>query len=206
MLFEQIEKKVYSAVCEYARNLTRELLEEYDEELRKNRDKSKFKLLTSKTAAIKTVYGEVEYTRRYYNHLTPEGLIEKTFLLDDVLEIKSVGQYSENLAQIIADTATQMSYRQTAEKITRMTGIYISHGGVWEVIQSLGERVRNDEQTLIKAVKADTLKGDIETKVLFEEMDGVYLSIQGNDRRKYKKNKQEMKVALAYRGWQPDGK
>lgn len=206
MLFEQIEKLIYSAVCEYARALTKEVLEEYDNQLRKSRDKSKYKLLTSKIAAIKTVYGEVEYSRRYYNHIMPGGTVERIFLLDDILEIKSVGQYSENLAQIIADTATQMSYRQTAEKITRMTGIYISHGGVWEVIQALGERVRGEEKMLVQAVKTDALKGDIETKVLFEEMDGVYLSIQGRDRMKYKKHKQEMKVALAYRGWQPDGR
>lgn len=206
MLFEQVEKHIYSQVCAHARQITTELLEAYDKKLCKERNKDEYKILSSKPTTIKTVYGEVVFKRRYYRHLKANDEVENVYLLDETLQMASVGQYSENLAQIIASAASELSYRQTAEKIQSMTGVYISHGGVWEVIQALGKKAAEEEAALTEAMKHDALRGEVETPILFEEMDGVYLSIQGNDRKKYKKGRQEMKVSLAYSGWQQEGK
>lgn len=206
MLFEQIEKTIFAEACAYARETTKTILEKYDVELMKGRDTKKYKLRTIQNSTVKTIFGEVEYRRRYYDYLNEEGEIEKIFLLDNVLQMKAVGSFSENLAKIVAEAASQMSYRQAAEKIRSMTGITISHGGVWNIVQALGNHVQEDETVLVKAMKGDRLHGEIETEILFEEMDGVYLSIQGRDRKRYRKRKQEMKVALAYRGWKQDGK
>ena len=46
-----------------------------------------------------------------------------------------------NMAEQMVSSITEMSYRQTAEKVTEMTGQSISAMGVWNVIQSLGEKV-----------------------------------------------------------------
>lgn len=37
--FKELEKKIYSYVCELAREITQQMLESYDEELAKSRDK-----------------------------------------------------------------------------------------------------------------------------------------------------------------------
>ena len=75
-----------------------------------------------------------------------------------------------------------MSYRNCAEKVSETTGLPISHAGVWNVIQTLGEKLEKDEKELIEADKKEQIKGVREMPVLFEEADGVWLNLQGNDR------------------------
>lgn len=71
-----------------------------------------------------------------------------------------------------------------------MTGQTISAMGVWNVIQALGEQVCEEEK---------------EVPVLFEEADGVYLKLQGKDRKKRRQDKTEIKVGIAYDGWRDAG-
>jgi hypothetical protein len=86
-----------------------------------------------------------------------------------------------------------------------MTGQSISAMGVWNVIQSLGKKVCKEEQELVRAHKKGKLYGEKETPVLFEEADGVYVKLQGNDRKKSRQKKAEIKVAIAYDGWKKTG-
>lgn len=53
----------------------------------------------------------------------------------------------------------------------------------------------------IKLIDKEALKGEIETPVLFQEQDGVWLSIQGKDKPKGKSKKKELKLAVSYTGW-----
>lgn len=50
-----------------------------------------------------------------------------------------------------------------------------------------------------KAYKHDLLRGELERKVIFEEADGVMISLQGKDRKKYGKKK-ECRIAISYDG------
>ena len=59
--FEDMERKIYSAVCEAARQMTRELLEELDSHLMQTRDKKRYANKQIRKATVKTIYGEVEY-------------------------------------------------------------------------------------------------------------------------------------------------
>ncbi len=105
------------------------------------------------------------------------------------------------MAEQMVSSITEMSYRETAEKITEMTGQTISAMGVWNVIQSLGDKVCEEEKELVKAHKSGKVKGDKEAPVLFEETDGVYVRLQ-----KEKQKKGEIKIGIAYDGWKETGK
>lgn len=98
-------------------------------------------IVIKERTTVKTVYGELEYERRIYEATREDGLHEFVFLLDEQLEISGVGLISMNMAEQMVSSITEMSYRQTAEKVTEMTGQSISAMGVWNVIQSLGEKV-----------------------------------------------------------------
>ena len=89
--------------------------------------------------------------------------------------------------------------------MSEMTGQTISAMGVWNVIQALGEKVCEDEKVLIEEHKKGNVTGEKEVPVLFEEADGVYLKLQGKDRKKAKQDKAEMKVGIAYDGWRKTG-
>ena len=100
---------------------------------------------------------------------------------------------------MIADSACITSYRNTAKNITELSGQSISHGGAWDVVQALGEKIKEDEAIYVNKLEQDELFGEKEVPVLFEEADGVYINIQGKDR--LISGKLEMKVAVAYEGW-----
>ncbi len=80
-----------------------------------------------------------------------------------------------------------------------MVLLSISAGGVWNVVQRLGERISEEEEHAVKQMNAGQAEGAKEIPVLFEEMDGVWLNMQDKNHKKMKK--QEMKVFTMYEGW-----
>lgn len=197
--FKELEKKIYSYVCELAREITQQMLESYDKELAESRDKKLYRGKGKRSTTIKTVYGEVEYSRNVYRTETEEGQTAHVFLLDQAMHMDKIGLISTNLAEKIALTVTESPYRVTAEQISSTCGQSISAGGVWNMMQRLGERIDEEELHTVKQMNADQSEGEAVIPVLFEEMDGVWLHIQ--DEHHKKKKKQEMKVFTMYEGW-----
>ena len=204
--FKDLEKKIYEWGCQICREFTKEFLERYDKQLMEQRDKAKYRNKGRRHTAIKTIFGEVEYRRTIYEVM--DGVNEKRFvyLLDENLDLDPVGLISTNMAELMLQGITELSYRECAAKISAMTGQRISAMGVWNVIQSLGEKVCREEKELAEAHKAGKLRGEKEAPVLFEEADGVYVKLQGKDRRRRRKDKAEIKVGIAYDGWKKTGK
>lgn len=200
LTFKEIEREIFKIVCFWGQLLTKEFLERYDDYLMITRDKKAYRNKGLRKTTIKTVFGEVEYSRRVYETAREDGLKEYVFLLDEQLHIPGVGLISENLADQMVAGITEMSYRECAAKVTEMTGQTISPMGVWNTIQALGEKVCEEENKLVKAHKAGTVQGETISPVLFEETDGVYVKLQ---REKQKSG--EIKVGIAYDGWKQTG-
>ena len=201
LTFKDFEEKTFKMICKLGQEYTRDFLERYDTYLMENRDKEVYRNKGKRTTTVKTIYGEVEYERRIYQVIREDGTKEFVFLLDEQLEISGVGLISMNMAEQMVSNITEMSYRETARKITGMTGQSISAMGVWNVIQSLGDKVCEEEKELVKAHKSGLIKGDKEAPVLFEETDGVLVRLQ-----KEKQKKGEIKIGIAYDGWKETGK
>lgn len=197
--FKSLEKKIYAYVCELAQEITRIMLENYDAELAEGRDKSLFRDKGKRTTTIKTVYGEVSYARRVYQTKLEDGKKACVYLLDEAMHMDKIGLISTNLAEKIAMTVTESPYRVTAEIISETCGQSISHGGAWNLVQRLGERISEEEDYAVRQMEAGQAAGKAEIPVLFEEMDGVWLSMQDKAHKKMKK--QEMKVFTMYEGW-----
>ena len=202
--FKQLEQKIFNYVCEFGRELTKTLLEKQDEVLAKERDKKKYRNKGGRSTTIKTVYGEVVYIRNVYETKTEDGKKAFIYLLDQSLAMDKIGLISTNLAEKIAEFVTEAPYRVSAEMIRATCGQNISHGGAWNVAQKLGERITQEEKQMVNEMNKDMAKGTNKISVLFEEMDGVWLKIQGEDHKKAKS--QELKVAVMYEGWEKDGK
>lgn len=197
--FKELEQRIYIYVCELAREITRQMLESYDKELAESRDKMQYRGKGKRSTSIKTVYGEVEYSRNVYRTETEDGQAAHVFLLDQAMHMDKIGLISTNLAEKIALTVTESPYRVTADVISSTCGQSISAGGVWNMMQRLGERIDEEEAHAVKQMDADQTEGAKVIPVLFEEMDGVWLHIQ--DEHHKKKKKQEMKVFTMYEGW-----
>ena len=197
--FKTLEQKVFDYVCELGRQMTRIILERYDDELAEERDKEAFRDKGKRKTSIKTVYGEVTYSRRVYQTKDEDGRTVYIYLLDQAMKMEKIGLISTNLAEKIALTVTEAPYRVSAAMISSTCGQTISHGGVWNLIQQLGERISEEEDYAVEQMEADQAEGEKAVGILFEEMDGVWLRMQDSCHKKAPK--QEMKVFTMYEGW-----
>lgn len=204
--FKTLEKNIFSWVCEIGRQFTAEFLQRDDRMLMEQRDKKKYCHKGSRQITIKTVYGEVTYHRTVYEAPQEDGSLHFVYLLDESLQLEHIGLISTNMAELLVKGITELSYHECAEKVSEMTGQTISAMGVWNVIQSLGEKVCEEEAQLVEEHKKGRIQGKKEVPVVFEEADGVYVKLQGKDRTNNSQDKAEIKVGIAYDGWKKAGK
>lgn len=203
--FKDLERKIYEYGCKTASELLKECLQQLDGQLMNERDKSKYRHKGHRKTCIKTLMGEVEYSRAVYE-ITDEGAERKfVYLLDEYMGFDNIGFISSNLAEKIAEGICVGSYASTAKNITDLTGQSISHQGVWNVVQRLGEQVEKQENRYIELKKSADFHGSRETKVLFEEADGVFVKMQKRHSSK-KDRKREIKLAISHEGWLKTGK
>ena len=203
--FKQLEKNIFKWICEIGQNFTREFLERYDQILMQERDKSKYRHKGLRQTTVKTVYGEVTYHRAVYEVTEEDGWKHFVYLLDETLELEQIGLISTNMAELLVKGITEQSYRACAAQVSEMTGQTISAMGVWNVIQALGAKVCEEEKELTEAHKQGKVCGEKESPVLFEEADGVYIKLQGKDRKNARQDKAEIKIGIAYDGWKQTG-
>ncbi|MCS6112318.1 ISLre2 family transposase [Clostridium botulinum] len=147
------------------------------------------------------IMGNVEYSRRIYEFKLEDGKKANKYLLDEYLGMETIGSISVNLIETILTNVSELSFRKTAENIKTMCNQDISGQGVWNVVQTVGERIKEIENRKIELNDKGALKGDVEVPVLFQEQDGVWLYIQGKDRPNGKCKKKELKLAVSYTGW-----
>ncbi len=204
--FKELEQKIFGYHCHQACEDTKQILEEYDHYLMETRDKALYRNKGKRQTTVKTVYGEVTYSRNVYEALDENGSRRFVYLLDEMLELENVGLISEHFAELLVSGITTKSYRSCAKEVSETTGQHISAMGVWNVIQALGEKVCEEERRLSARHREGNVHGSRIAPVLFEETDGVNLRLQGKDRVQSKNGKAEMKVAVAYDGWKQTGK
>lgn len=185
-----------------------EQFEKRDDELTAKRDKSRYRDKGKRATTIKTVIGDIQYSRRVYlDNYAEDDSNKFVYLLDEDLGLKKIGDFTPGLSSKIIQLIPECSYRESARQMSDYTGSSISAMALWNVVQKVGERGINyiDRQTELHQNGQGT--GKLESKLLYEENDGIFLSMQGKDRAKNPYGK-EMKVGVGYSGVQyiPYGK
>lgn len=110
--FKELEKNIYSWVCQLGRTFTGEFLERYDRMLMEERDKKKYRHKGSRQTTVKTMYGEVTYWRAVYEVAEEDELRHYVYLLGENLQLNNVGLISANMAQLLVKGITELSYRE----------------------------------------------------------------------------------------------
>jgi len=203
--FNDLEKEIFKIGCEFAQELLKSVLIAMDQDIQKCRDKKRYRHKGLRETSLKTLMGDVSYRRAVYEEILESGEKSYVYLLDKELDLSCFGKVTSNLAVRIAEASSVCSFREAARNVSSMTGQTISHGGVWNVIQEMGEKLGEVEDTNAWLAKMHEGKGEKKTEILFEEADGVWINMQGKDRPK-KGRRCEMKMAVAYDGWEVQGK
>ena len=203
--FKEIERLAQRIAFEIARSIITSVLEDWDTHLMNSRDKTMYDNRGLKPTVVKTIVGEVPYSRRLYDIIDDGVDRGHVYLLDEAMGLSGSGQFSELLKDLIIQACCEGAYRSAARSVSEMTGQTISHTAAWNVVQAVGERLDEYEKHAA-ALAADSKGiGTIETPVLFEEQDGISLHLQGKDRKEHGESK-EMKLAIAYDGAEKKGK
>ena len=197
--FSELAKAAFQYSLSFGRELVRRIVEERDTELREERDKARYVNKGKRKTCLKTLLGDVEFERTVYVDKTVPERQHCVFLLDEDLGIDTVGLVSPDACEAIANAICETTYRGAAQMLSETSGLTLSPQGVWDVVQKLGAYRGEQVERLSKLAKAKESEGCIETKLLYEEDDGVWLPLQGKDRKKYGSSK-EMKVGIAYDG------
>lgn len=201
--FAEAEKYVFSVGLEFARNVMKAMLEIRDLQILAERDAERYRCKGLRKTCIKTLMGEVDYERRVYQDEAKvdaeSGRKKSVYLLDEELKIEKIGIVSECVCELVANSICENTYRATARQISEQTGQSISAQGAWNLVQEMGEKQEAKAERNAELSAAHAGSGTIETKLLYEENDGIWISLQGESRKENGPAK-EMKVGIAYDG------
>ena len=197
--FEELISNVKETVLQLGREIAKNALEEWDEELRETRDKKRYRNKGKRKSCVKTWFGEIEYERNVYIDRADPEHERCVYLLDEEKDISRIGCVATDICKMAAQSVINGTYRGAAKEITEMTGLSISAQGVWDIIQGIGESQRERIDRYAQEAERNQGVGTIESKILYEENDGIWLNLQGKSREEYGPSR-EMKVGIAYDG------
>ena len=223
--FNNLEKKIFKFVCNFGCLIIKLILESYDRKIMKARDTKKYRHKGLRKNTIKTVMGEVEYVRAMYE-VEEEGIKKRVYLLDEKLHINTEGKASENLIEKIVETVPITdSYRKAETVLKETTNATLSFEWIRNIVVKIGDKITKKEKEERKMLdKGQLMEGLKEIIVLFEEADGLWINLQGKDRKeRLEKNKKkcekenkefnpkqkvktELKLHVMYEGWKKDDK
>ena len=223
--FNNLEKKIFKFVCNFGCLIIKLILESYDRKIMKARDTKKYRHKGLRKNTIKTVMGEVEYVRAMYE-VEEEGIKKRVYLLDEKLHINTEGKASENLVEKIVETVPITdSYRKAETVLKETTNATLSFEWIRNIVVKLGDKITKKEKEERKMLdKGQLVKGLKQITALFEEADGLWINLQGKDRKeRLEKNKKkcekenkefnpkqkiktELKLHVMYEGWKKDDK
>ena len=199
--FAELEQCVFRAAMESAQEVLRTVLEALDQQLHRERDRKIYRDKGKRKTCLKTRMGVVEYERRVYEVTKPDGIRQHVYMLDEVLGKETVGFVSMTVCRLAVDAVIEGTYRSAAGMVSEMTGLSISPQAVWNVTQKLGLLQAEEIERQSELAKKEQSQGTLESAILYEEQDGIWLSLQGRDRQE-RGPRAEMKLAIAYDGVQ----
>ena len=223
--FNNLEKKIFKFVCNFGCLIIKLILESYDRKIMKARDTKKYRHKGLRKNTIKTVMGEVEYVRAMYE-VEEEGIKKRVYLLDEKLHINTEGKASENLVEKIVETVPITdSYRKAETVLKETTNATLSFEWIRNIVVKIGDKITKKEKEERKMLdKGQLVAGLKQIIALFEEADGLWINLQGKDRKeRLEKNKKkcekenkefnpkqkiktELKLHVMYEGWKKDDK
>jgi len=139
MVFKDIERVVQENCNNLGRKVLKAVLEDWDANLGRNRDKKMYRHKGKKKTIIKTTIGEIEYERVVYEVWVESVKTGHVFLLDEVMENNGSGYFSELLVEQIIQACNEGSYRKAARAVSEATGQPISHTAIWNVMHAQGK-------------------------------------------------------------------
>ncbi len=196
--YAELEARLFRLVQEVTCRLLGACYERIDEQLMRERDRKRLKVVHFKERTLVTPFGELRIKRRYYRDVeTGKG----RFLLDEALGLKPRSRLSPLLVALAIRIAVELPYHRTASLLADITlrTVEISHMEVWEACQEAGavtERMAEGRRRAIFEL-GEVPAGGRQVDRLYVEGDDV--SIPGRP-VEGKRRRISVKLAVGYEG------
>ena len=196
---EELEERVRELTEEIGKKVLKAGIEEVDEKIRKEIPAGWQNVGTEKRTVISTA-GWIRYRRHIYRD--EQGVRRKP--VDELLGLERYERCSRQVEQMGAYLASESNYREAAERMSWLLRTSVSHSGIQRMVWKVGNQIADDRDAEREAVFSQGTQiepGEIESKILYGESDGVWLHLQ-----REKKKSVEVRVATMYTGKEKVGK
>lgn len=195
--FGQLEKLLWKSTLSLFQHVMVEVLEQFDQILMENRDKSRFENKEKNPRSVQTMVGSVDFERRYYWDTEEHRWV---YLLDEALELEPEKTIGPGLLQLAVTWATKgPSYRDARDRLIDLYGAQVlSHEAIR---QALLEVAASCERVQQNRIARDVGKREVEA--LFIEVDGFGARFQKNKKHGRRNQRHEVKMAVIHEGWEP---
>jgi len=188
--FSELELGVLRGALAFFVELLREVLESLDQMLLQERDRSRYELRGKRERQLETLVGVVRFSRRLY---LDRETGEYVALLDESLGLEKGSRVSPNLVNLATLQAVLCpSYRAATKTLEQLYGHQVlSAESIRQLVLKVGQEIAHEEER-----NRAQPEGDRRVEVLYLEADGLWLSLQREQRGKC-----EVQMVMSHEGW-----
>ena len=197
-ILSQLDKVLLGEALKGARKVYQTILAQTDEVLAKHRSPG-LHIEHLRNVWYQTCLGPVKVRRRQYW----DGVSHR-YLLDEVLGMSKRSHVTNGVQVLALDLASTMPYRRSADVLRKTSAIELTHQTIWRLVAKTADPyLKQTEQELKWFQETGEIPATEGKQVarLMVEADGVMLSLQ-----REKERKAEVKLGIAYEGWERVGK
>ena len=198
VILGQLDKALLDKALEWARKAYKTILAQTDKALAEHRAAG-MQIEHLRDVWYQTCLGPVKIQRRQYR----EGKSYR-YLLDEMMGMNKRSHVTNGVQVLALDLASMMPYRRSADVLRKTSAIDITHQTIWRLVAKVADPyLKKTEQELkwFHATGEIPASDGKQVARLMVEADGVMLSLQ-----REKERKTEVKLGIAYEGWESVGK
>lgn len=194
----QLDKLLLDQALEWARKAYKNVLMEIDKTLAEHRAAG-LQIEHLRDVWYQTCLGPVKVRRRQYR-----AGITYRYLLDEIMGMNKRSHVTNSVQGLALDLVSTMPYRRGADVLRKTSAIDMTHQTIWRLVAKAADPYLKKAQQELKWFQETgeiPASEDKQLTRLMVEADGVMLSLQ-----REKERKTEVKLGIAYEGWEKVGK
>ncbi len=198
-LLQHLDKVILGKVMEHAGACYKATLEKIDDAIAGCRN-GDLLIEHRREVYYQTCLGPIKVMRRVYR----DGEGRRRCLMDELMGMSNYRHITRNVQELVIEMASKMPYRKSAEVLRKTSAIDLAHQTVWRLVATVADpyiEKAERERKWFQETGEIQWSGTKKVARLMVEADGVILSLQ-----REKERKTEVKLGIAYEGWERVGK
>jgi hypothetical protein len=190
---EKLDESIYQGMRLAGKALQGVILREVDDGIQAAVPET-WKNIGREKRQMTSCMGTIQYTRRIYQ----DDKGKRRTPLDEMIGLERHSRYSMSVKRKGSYLASELPYREASDVLGWLIGDFISHSAIGRMVREVGgsyQAEEEEQQERMYEDAEDAEPGEIPARVLYGESDGVWISLQREE-----KQKTEVRVGILYTG------